>query len=226
MVGRLPASARDETRRHAPPPWSTGRWTFDSGQAAPSIPGSHGLARSIDEVVAGVDAAADPGHTLSIGPRPASALRPIGHDLTRPAVSRMQESAAPAPVATPRTFVQAPRPAGAGADPVAVALATGLGHVDADGAVVFSATSESPRPTLDVQRAASSVTPPPAAEVTGGAATSTPGPDTDTEPVEEGGQTQDLEQLARDLWVRLRPRLRRELSLDRERAGYPTDVRM
>ena len=94
------------------------------------------------------------------------------------------------------------------------AVAAGVAQRQADGSVVFSSPAPDPaEPAVDLaeepvaQRAASAG--PPGAPAAGA----------------HGGDTSDLDELAKRLYGRLRVMLKHELRLDRERAGVLTQGR-
>jgi hypothetical protein len=108
-----------------------------------------------------------------------------------------------------------------------VVVSSGLGSVDETSAVFFGAGGGSDEAV--VQRATQDTTPAQTvplqtvalpARAAADAAESAGGGE------EEGSEAGNLDQLARDVWSRIRPKLRRELQLDRERAGYLTDTRI
>jgi hypothetical protein len=106
-------------------------------------------------------------------------------------------------------------------NPAAVALSSGLATLDPDGSVVFASPPDgTPGPgpgtaasPVTAQRAPEDAAPPPAAAAApaaGGA---------------PGGQTNEqLEELAKNLYDKIRERLKAELRLDRERWGRITDL--
>jgi hypothetical protein len=105
------------------------------------------------------------------------------------------------------------------ADPASVALAAGIARAAPDGSIVFQPPAgevvpppePAPAPSLPVQRAEDQAPSTPA--VTASAAPTTPG---------AGTGSQDLDELARKLYPWIRPYLKKELWLDRERAGMLT----
>ena len=140
-----------------------------------------------------------------------------------PAAQR--SSSVPAPRALPHT--------GAASSPAAVAVARGLATLEPDGSVVFApppddvgATSAVAASSASfVQRvpealsAAPAAPSPPAAEP-GPAVPALPSPAA----AGAGLDNEQLDQLAKQLWDRVRERLRAELRLDRERSGRVTDL--
>jgi hypothetical protein len=182
-----------------------------------------------------------------VGDRLASHFSPA-HLATPPALQRLGAPTVTSPTAAPlRRSGVAPgpaagRPAAASAAPWtdagAVALATGLGTPGRDGAVVFDSTAgagpaTSAAGTAAVQRQAdeplaASDTPPagaatPPVTTTTAATTTTATATAGAAPT--AAAPPDLDELARQLYDRIRGQLRRELLLDRERAGYLTDAR-
>jgi len=101
----------------------------------------------------------------------------------------------------------------------AVALAAGIARAAPDGSIVFQPPAgeavpppePAPAPSLPVQRAEDQA--PSTTTVTASAAPTTPG---------AGTGSQDLDELARKLYPWIRPYLKKELWLDRERAGMLT----
>jgi hypothetical protein len=108
----------------------------------------------------------------------------------------------------------------AASNPAQIALSAGLGTLDGDGSVVFNPPAgetthaASVPPAIGVQRAAEETAasaPPP------GPAAASDGP--------AGGQSNEqLEELAKNLYDKIRERLKAELRLDRERWGRVTDL--
>jgi hypothetical protein len=105
------------------------------------------------------------------------------------------------------------------ADPASVALAAGIARAAPNGSIVFPPPAgevvpppePAPAPSLPVQRAEDQAPSTPA--VTASAAPAPP---------EAGAAGGDLDELARQLYPRIRPYLKKELWLDRERAGMLT----
>jgi hypothetical protein len=105
------------------------------------------------------------------------------------------------------------------ADPASVALAAGIARAASDGSIVFQPPAgevvpppePAPAPSLAVQRAEDQA--PSTSAVTASAAPTTPG---------AGTASNDLDELARKLYPWIRPYLKKELWLDRERAGMLT----
>jgi hypothetical protein len=105
------------------------------------------------------------------------------------------------------------------ADPASVALAAGIARAAPDGSIVFQPPAgevvappePAPGPSLPLQRAEDQASSTPA--VTASAVPATPG---------AGTASKDLDELARKLYPWIRPYLKKELWLDRERAGMLT----
>lgn len=101
------------------------------------------------------------------------------------------------------------------ADPASVALAAGIATAAPDGSIIFQPPAGEPVPPpepvlapLPVQRADDQ-----SPAVTASVAPASPG---------DGAAGGDLDELARKLYPRIRPYLKKELWLDRERAGMLT----
>ncbi|NHC13807.1 hypothetical protein [Motilibacter deserti] len=195
--------------------WSTapspaGHPAGPTGAAAPTAVGPLGT-------FAGVQSAGRPA-PLPVQPRSAGRLTPLTDhpwDVVPPAALPVQahDSRLPLPLASPapRTAAASESGTSTGPDtgtttayamaPVAGAgsavLATGVAQRAADGSLEFPAAQ------------------PPASTATGSTVTDPPS----AAPPAGGGDTGDLDELARKLYDRIRWRLRTELRLDLERAG-------
>ena len=144
-----------------------------------------------------------PANALVAGPRRAGPVPARPADPGRPSVTQRAASPAPQPLA-------------GAAHPGEAALATGLATLEPGGDVVFATPPTTPTPS--VQRAAEAGPAP--------APVPTPAPAPTAEQPTPAAPTNDqLDELAKDLYAKIRDQLKAELRLDRERCGRVTDAR-